>query len=261
MSDPLSRLLLRRAGEHGAVMLMYHSVAPGSTRPEWPWAVSMRQFRTQMDILRAHGWATPTMGELLAEPSRWRGRVAVITFDDGYTDNLAAFDLLRERQMQASCFIVTGSIGEAPQWSSNGRPPTTMLDRPQLRALAESGIEIGSHTVKHLRLPALDDAALAGELRDSRTSLEDITGAPVRSFAYPYGAWDARCAGAVREAGYAGACTTRTGWALRDGDPYSLRRLTIYNTDDAGSFMRKLAAATNDVSWPATARRLLRLQA
>lgn len=257
MSDPVSRLLLRRAGGHGPVMLMYHSVAAGSGRPDWPWAVSMQQFRAQMDILQAGGWATPTMCELLAEPSRWQGRVAVITFDDGYADNLAAFDLLRERQMRATCFIVTGSIGEAPRWSSTNRPPLTLLDRSQLRALAESGIEIGSHTVNHLRLPALDDDALANELRDSRAALEDITGAQVRSFAYPYGAWDARCAAAVRDAGYAGACTTRTGWALRDGDPYSLRRLTLYNSDNSGSFMRKLAAGTNDVGWPATMRRLL----
>ena len=111
--------------------------------------------------------------------------------------------------------------------------------------------------MNHLRLPALDDDALANELRDSRAALEDITGAQVRSFAYPYGAWDARCAAAVRDAGYAGACTTRTGWALRDGDPYSLRRLTLYNSDNSGSFMRKLAAGTNDVGWSATMRRLL----
>lgn len=258
MSDPVSRLLLRRAGQHGPVMLMYHSVDAGRTHPDWPWAVSMARFRAHMDILAEGGWATPTMGELLAEPARWQGRVAVITFDDGYADNLPAFELLRARGMNASLFVVSGSVGGAPRWASRERPPLTLADRSELRAAADSGIEIGSHTVSHLRLPALDDGALAAELRDSRAALEDMTGHPVRSFAYPYGAWDRRCAEAARAAGYAGACTTRTGWALRDGDPFSLRRLTIYNGDDAGRFMRKLAHGTNDAGWSATLKRMLR---
>lgn len=258
MSDPVSRLLLKRAGRHGPVMLMYHSVAAGSGHPAWPWSVSMAQFRAQMDVLAEGGWQTPTMGELLAEPARWQGRVAVITFDDGYADNLPAFEWLRERGQNASLFVVSGSVGTAPRWVARDRPPLTLADRGQLRALADSGIEIGSHTVNHLRLPELDDAALAAELRDSRAALEDMTGRPVPSFAYPYGAWDRRCADAARAAGYAGACTTRTGWAVRDGDPFSLRRLTIYNSDDAGSFMRKLASGTNDVGWRATLKRVLR---
>lgn len=258
MSDPVSRLLLKRAGRHGPVMLMYHSVTAGSDQPAWPWSVSMAQFRRQMDVLKEHGWQTPTMGQLLAEPARWQGRVAVITFDDGYVDNLPAFELLRERGQNASLFVVSGSVGAAPRWAARERPPLKLADHSQLRALADSGFEIGSHTVNHLRLPPLDDAALAAELRDSRVALEDMTGHPVRSFAYPYGAWNARCAESVKAAGYDGACTTRTGWALRDSDPFSVSRLTIYNNDDTGSFMRKLAYGTNDVGWAATLQHVLR---
>lgn len=257
MIDPLSLLLHRQAGAHGPVMLMYHSVTPGAARPDWPWAVSMDAFRAQMDFLHRHGWATPTMAELLAAPHEWPGRCAVITFDDGYADNLAACDLLQARGMRASWFIVTGTLGRAPDWSSQGRPDVRLMDGAALRRMADAGMDIGSHTVSHLRMPALDDAALARETRDSRARLEDVLGRPVTSFAYPYGAWDARCAAAVRAAGYLGACTTRTGWAQRDGDPYALRRLTIYNSDSTAGFARKLASGSNDVAWPATARRLM----
>ena len=59
---------------------------------------------------------------------------------------------------------------------------------------------------------------------------------------------------AVQRAGYRTACTTRTGWALRDGDPYRLRRLTVFNTDTASTLARKLYLGSHDVRWSDLAR-------
>lgn len=247
--DPLSRRLHRTAGQHGPVMLMYHAVTPGKRRPAWPWAVSVQQFRDQLDFLAAEGYATPTMGELVAEPQKWTGRTAVITFDDGYVDNLAACDELQKRDMRATWFVVTGSIGASPKWPADGRPKGRLLNADELRAMQASGMEIGSHTVNHVRLTEADDVQLASELTQSRTVLEDLLGRPVASFAYPYGAWDARCADAVKQAGYAAACITRTGWALRENNPYLLRRLTIFNTDTVSTLARKLYFGSNAVRW------------
>lgn len=254
-TDPLSALLHRNAGQHGPAMLMYHAVTPSASPPAWPWAVSMQRFRDQLDFLAAAGYATPTLGELVSRPaSAWTGRTAVITFDDGYVDNLEACAELQKRGMRASWFVVTGAIGEAPTWPADGRPAGRLLNAAELREMNAVGMEIGSHTVSHARLTEVDDARLHQELRDSRATLEDLLGHTVGSFAYPFGAWDARCAAAVRDAGYAAACTTRTGWALRDGDPYLLRRLTVFNHDTTSSLARKLLFASNEVSWNAVAR-------
>lgn len=247
--DPLSRRLHRTAGQHGPIMLMYHAVTPGERRPAWQWAVSMQQFRDQLDFLAAEGYATPTMGELVAEPQKWTGRTAVITFDDGYVDNLAACDELKKRGMRATWFVVTGSIGESPSWPADGRPQGRLLNADELRAMQASGMEIGSHTVNHVRLTETDDVQLASELAQSRATLEDLLGGPVASFAYPYGAWDTRCADAVKQAGYAAACITRTGWALRENNPYLLRRLTIFNIDTVSTLARKLYFGSNAVRW------------
>ncbi len=249
MIDPLSRRLHRNAGRHGPAMLMYHAVTPGKSRPTWPWAVSMQQFRDQLDFLAVEGYATPTMGELVAEPQKWTGRTAVITFDDGYIDNLAACDELQNRGMRATWFVVTGSIGESPGWPADGRPQGRLLNADELRAMQASGMEIGSHTVNHIRLPQADDAQLTSELVASKATLEDLLGKPVASFAYPYGAWDARCADAVKQAGYSAACITRTGWALRDNNPYLLRRLALFNTDTVSTLARKLYFGSNAVRW------------
>ena len=249
-TDPITSLLHRHAGKHGPLMLMYHAVLPGKGAPTWSWAVSMQQFCDQLDFLKSEGYATPTMGELLAVPvAKWTGRTVVITFDDGYVDNLAACKALRQRGMRATWFIVSGSIGRDPAWLSDGRPQGRLLNAAELRDMQAAGMEIGSHTVSHIRLPQADDRQLRQEVEDSRATLEDILGHEVSSFAYPYGAWDERCAEAVKEAGYAAACTVRTGWALRDKNPYQLRRLTVFNTDTVTSLARKLYFGSHDVSW------------
>lgn len=263
MIDPLSRQLHARSRQHGPLLLMYHSVVAGNATPTWPWAVSSQAFCAQLDFLAGEGYATPTLAELVATPAlHFRSRVAVVTFDDGYTDNLAAADELARRGMRASWFVVTGAIGKRPNWPLTGGPATRLLNADELRALDAMGMEIGSHTVHHARLPELDNAALADELRDSRSGLEDALGHSVSGLAYPYGAWDARCAKAAADAGYASACTTRSGWAMRDGDPYRIRRLTVFNTDSLAVFARKLSLARNEAGWPsivsARVRQILR---
>ena len=254
MIDPISRHLHRSAGQHGPVMLMYHSVSPGNGEPNWSWAVSLQRFRSQLDFLAEAGWATPTMAELVAAPQKWTGRTVVITFDDGYVDNLVAWEELQKRGMRATWFMVSGSVGREPSWPSDGRPVGRLLDATELRAMQADGMEIGSHTVNHVRLTQADDKLLNAELCDSKAALENTLGSEISSFAYPYGAWDARCANAVRAAGYRAACTTRTGWALRDGDPRLLRRLTVFNTDTPGTLARKLYFGSHEVSWPAVSR-------
>ncbi len=229
---------------------MYHSVAPEPGRPRWPWAVSRRMFEAQLDFLKAEGWHCVTLADLAGGHAVPAARTVAITFDDGYADNFPAFSALAARGMRASWFIVSGSVGQAPRWSDPDMPSLRLLDAAQLREMHAAGMEIGSHTVSHARLPQLDDAALGEELAASKARIEDILGAPVAGLAYPYGLHDARCAAAARAAGYRHACTTQSGWALLDKDAYLVRRLTVYNTDTASTLARKLAYAANDIAWP-----------
>jgi len=129
MLDPITAYLHRSAGQHGPVMLMYHAVERGSHVPAWPWAVSLSRFTAQLDFLRDHGWRTCTMRELAAQPDAWRERTVVITFDDGYVDNLAAVEALRQRGMCASWFIVSGVIGKPPGWPDSGATSRALAQR------------------------------------------------------------------------------------------------------------------------------------
>src|SRR3569832_375436 len=219
--DPISRALHRQAGQHGPVILMYHAVLPGQTVPAWPWAVSMQQFRDQLDFLAAEGYQTPTMAELAAAPAKtWQGRTAVITVDDVYADNLAACEELKRRGMRATWFIVAGSVGQPPRRPEDGRPAGRLLIADELREMQANGMDIGPHTVNHVRLSGLVDVSLMQELTHSKAILEDMLGNPVGSFAYPYGDWDARCVQAAQQAGYAAAGAAGAGGAGRGRAPY-----------------------------------------
>lgn len=254
MLDPIAYTLARRAAGHGPLMLMYHSVT-ADREPDWPWSVSLDRFNRQLDLLSSLGYRTATMGDIASgKASDADSKVAVITFDDGYEDNLLAVEALQRRGMTATWFIVSGAIGDEPHWPYDGRPAGRMMDAVALRAMNANGIEIGSHTVSHCRLTQASDADLARELADSKSMLQDILGSEVSSFAYPYGDWDHRCVDAVHAAGYRQACTTRTGWALRDGNPYTLRRLTVFNHDTLSTLCRKLVLVSNDGSLGALSR-------
>jgi peptidoglycan/xylan/chitin deacetylase (PgdA/CDA1 family) len=93
-----------------------------------------------------------------------------------------------------------------------------------LRKIAASGVDIGSHTHTHRRLTNLSDAALREETTGSRKTLEDILGHRVRFFSFPFGGHDERVRGAVRDAGYEAAVTTRRAIAEYAPGPFEIPR-------------------------------------
>ena len=97
-------------GPHG-VILIYHRVATPAADP-WGIAVSPHNFATHMEILRA--FAVPrTLGDFASRLETASGpeRSIVVTFDDGYTDNLGALPVLEANEVPATIFIVSRAVG------------------------------------------------------------------------------------------------------------------------------------------------------
>jgi peptidoglycan/xylan/chitin deacetylase (PgdA/CDA1 family) len=103
-----------------------------------------------------------------------------------------------------------------------------MLTPENILNLQKNGIEIGAHTVTHPILTSLDDETARLEITAGKADLEEITGRPVRLFAYPNGKpgkdFDARHAAMVREAGFDAAFTTLPGPITRRHDRFGLAR-------------------------------------
>ena len=98
------------------------------------------------------------------------------------------------------------------------------LDRRHIDALAEAGMTIGFHTLRHRLLTGLSDRDVLAALVEGREALEEATAEPIRLFAYPHGVADFRVAACVRSSGYLGAWTGRPRAIQRGNDPYRLGR-------------------------------------
>ena len=100
--------------------------------------------------------------------------------------------------------------------------------------VARDGLfEIGGHTLTHPPLPSVSPAQSRREIEGGKRRCEELTGREVSGFAYPHGAVDDDCRAAVRESGFAWACTTATGPVQRSSDPHALPRLFVQDWDAA----------------------------
>ncbi|HSN71603.1 MAG TPA: polysaccharide deacetylase family protein [Steroidobacteraceae bacterium] len=113
------------------------------------------------------------------------------------------------------------------------------MDWSELRALADQGMDIGSHSVTHPVLSTLDDSELEFELEESRRRIESELSVVCRTLAYPLGgdrgysvsgaiAVDERVRRATDAAGYLAAFTYIPG-TVRVGrdDPLQMRRVPV----------------------------------
>ncbi|MGH3622739.1 MAG: polysaccharide deacetylase family protein [Sciscionella sp.] len=211
-------------------LLMYHSVTPYDEDPLLV-TVHPARFQRQMRWLRRAGLRGVSMGELLdaAREGRARGLVG-LTFDDGYVDFVTnVVPVLDRLGFGATVFVLAGRLGGDNGWEDRG-PRKSLLTEEQVRELAASGIEIGSHGLHHVRLSTVAATTLRDEVSDSRSILREITGQEVAGFCYPYGDLSGTAVDAVRAAGYDYACAvSRTNLAGR----YALPRVYVGDRDNA----------------------------
>ena len=95
-----------------------------------------------------------------------------------------------------------------------------------------AGMAIGSHTMRHPLMPALNQEDQRHELVESRRLLADAIEKPVFEFAFPYGnedAFDDASEIAVRDAGYVLACQTVFGFVKRRTNPYQFPRAMVHD--------------------------------
>jgi peptidoglycan/xylan/chitin deacetylase (PgdA/CDA1 family) len=103
---------LRHRFKRKVLILLYHRVGESDTDP-WALSVTPRHFTEHLEVLRQH--VRPMQLQQLAQTLRddtLPQRSTVVTFDDGYADNLHyAKPALERYDIPATVFLTTGSIG------------------------------------------------------------------------------------------------------------------------------------------------------
>ncbi|MHC4944400.1 MAG: polysaccharide deacetylase family protein [Planctomycetota bacterium] len=204
------------------VILYYHAIPPSQREA----------FAGQMDQLLR-------LTRPVAADSRWplpgTGTFAAVTFDDAF-ESVAdhALPELEKRGIPCTIFVPTGYLGRAPGWNmSAGNPDQEerVMDATRLRAIASEKVVPASHTISHPDMTALDDTDARRELRESRETLEEIIGAPVKLFSFPHGALNDDLISWAREAGYERVYTITPRLALQQEDEYVTGRFSVSPRD------------------------------
>ena len=216
-------------------IFMYHHVGSADDESSGPFFINEETFAQQLDLLlqKYHPVTLSELEDCYANKKELPRNAVLLTFDDGYLDNYTyAYPLVLKKRVPVTIFLSTGEIGMADN----------MLNWEQVKAMHESQwVEFASHGVNHKRLRHCNDDDVLFELTNSKEALEKMTGKPVRSFCYPYGAFDKRVRRLVFKAGYIMDFGTRKGinlWPWKGRRP--LLRAHVKRNDNVKDFRRQL---------------------
>lgn len=208
--QPVASLIGRFRAQRwrGVRFLCYHSVCKPDELPALArrtGVISVHGFERHIGVMRELGYRIVSMEralELLASGQARTGQYVCLTFDDGRLDNFVnAWPVLRDAGCSAHFFVSSALVGEAVR-DESGAIVDHYMDAAMLRAIVREGGSIGSHAHNHVNLTKLRGELLQRELRESRRMLEEVTGAPIHTHAYPWAVYDRDVLAATRDAGY-----------------------------------------------------------
>jgi peptidoglycan/xylan/chitin deacetylase (PgdA/CDA1 family) len=210
---------------------LYHRITDDHSAAKLhPLCVHEQDFRTHLELLDRWGFTTITLldYQLFLQQKLHLPRKPIILTLDGSAEEIhrVAFPVLRETGSKAVMFVPA-----EPVLRTQGRRTElahdSMASHAALREMAAEGMEIGSLSLTHQRLPMIPPDEARREIIISKQKLEMILGLPVRSFAYPFGLVSNMIKLMVEEAGYAFACGWSSGPATFGDDPLDIRRFAV----------------------------------
>lgn len=235
-------------------ILLYHDPAFGLLKRHLEYLSKHYVFLALDDLVRA------------LETGKWSrlpARGVVITFDDGYRQNVELVPLFKRYGIRPTIYISSEAVLKSGRFwfresGVDPEPLKTVSNRERLAVLDELGvsdsgmaalaerhaieaadvkrladvIDFQSHSVTHPILPMCTSADAEWEIQQSRIQVENLTGRPCEHFSFPNGDYSQREIEMVKRAGYRSARTTRVGW---NGPESDLFRLRIIATPDVAS--------------------------
>ena len=222
------------------VTLMYHMV---DDTIEDAITVSRKTFAEQMQLLQDEGYHALTIqeaiaiaqGKLTALP-----RTVLITFDDGYRDNVAhALPILAQHGLRATLFVISAYIGQRNRWNPKACYDTWHLDWAGLRTWLAAGCDIGGHSHEHLCMTRLNEEELRHTVRVNQEVLQSGLGCTLAGFSYPYGTYSAQVKRVVAEA-YAIAFSDTAGSWSPTADRYAINRIGVRPEWEIKEFRKRI---------------------
>ncbi|HEX4469945.1 MAG TPA: polysaccharide deacetylase family protein [Gemmatimonadaceae bacterium] len=221
----------RRLWKNRAAIVVFHRVDDRYAGD--PITCSFAQFRAYCDFFQRY-FSVISLSELLDRLDMGRdiSRHLVITFDDGYRDNVRCAEELERRRLPACFFVTTEFIDSARNawWDSLRSIHSEWMTWDDLREIQAHGFEVACHTATHANLGTVSGAQAAVEIVGARERLERELGAQARHFGVPFGRRE-HLSDANREVvRYAGfrSCLSACGGSVTPGcDSFDLKRVGV----------------------------------
>ena len=217
-------------------VLMYHKV-----NDLWPnpTTVPTAVFAEQMALLGELGYVAVSIDAVrdhYLDGAPLPEGAVLITFDDGYRDNLEnALPILQRHGYPAVVFVPIAFLAgsrplphEEPLRLLGVQNETVGWD--DLAALEAGGVRVESHGIGHQPLSDLDPAEATREIANSKLRLEERLGREVEAYAFVKGSladYRPEHASLVQQAGYKLAFTSVSGANGPDTDRFRLRRYNV----------------------------------
>jgi peptidoglycan/xylan/chitin deacetylase (PgdA/CDA1 family) len=229
----------------GLPVLLYHKV---SERVNDTITIAPSTFERHLQYLSHKGYQSISLRQLI-ENIEHAGTLprkpVMITFDDGYVNNLdLAYPLLKKYGHKAVFFIPGAGIGKTNWWDIVKEP---LLSSGQLKSLDENVVELGLHSFDHMHYGKISAEQIDADISKCIEALQAHAIPFVPALAYPYG-------GRPKDKSvYQGMVDsfTKAGikLAFRIGNrvnrlplknPFEVKRISIRGTDSMWTFRTKL---------------------
>ena len=117
-------------------------------------------------------------------------KALTLSYDDGTIYDKKLVSLLKKYDMKATFNLNSGLLGQKEHRMINGINTDFSQIEPWEVKTVYADQEVASHTVNHSSIVGLSQNMGAAEVLKNKQKLEELTGRPVRGFAYPYGSYN-----------------------------------------------------------------------
>lgn len=231
-------------------VLMYHKVPDQELQTQHKIFVTKDNFRKHLEYFKRKGFTALTFSELALYRKGYVSfksfprKPLVLTFDDGYRDNLVnASPLLKEFGYKAQLFLLADKTIDHNNWDVGSHEPAhEIVSGAERQDWKDSAFEIGSHGFNHKKLTALSESDALDELTESKKALENEFKQQINVFAFTYGITTDNSRQLAQRAGYDYAVNTDSGGLLLEEDPYAIFRVNMFPNESTWSLFKKTSS-------------------
>lgn len=231
-------------------ILMYHKVPDQVLQSPHKIFVTKTNFEKHLSSFKLFGLKTLTFSDLekFRKGKRsWKNfprRPLILTFDDGYRDNLLnASPLLLRAGYKAQLFLLADSTFKSNSWDHGPHESgDAIVSGSERQDWLMSAFEIGSHGIKHVHLPEIPIEDAHREITESKKRLEAEFRTPINVYAFTYGETNQDLAQIAQTAGYSYAVNTDSGGLNMEENPFAIFRVNIFPDESLFSLWKKTSS-------------------